>query len=55
MELKIVNYSPFYTNEAKAYRSLSRAFKSKKNATGNHDTKSAVYFIFLMKMKDYVN
>ena len=26
-----------------------------KNATQNHDTKSAVYFICLMKMKDYVN
>ena len=29
--------------------------KVKKNATENHDTKSAVYFIFLMNMKDYVN
>ena len=55
MELRLVNYSPFDTNEAKAYRRLSRAFKSKKNATRNHDTKSAVYFICLMKMNDYVN
>ena len=30
MELRLVNYSPFDTNEAKAYRRLSKAFKSKK-------------------------
>ena len=34
MELRLVNYSPFDTNEAKAYRRLSKAFKSKKMGLG---------------------
>ena len=40
----MVNYFPFYTNEAKAYRRLSRAFKSKKcDSESWHEISSLLY------------